>query len=235
MSDLLQKSLAYIASQGEQAPYHGKRDRRAGPTFVTISRQSGAYGMAVAEKLVEHLLLHERRKHAPWTAFDRNLLQKVIEEHHFPKSVLPYFSENTVSEIQDTMDEIFGLHPSKWTLVHRMSETILHLAQLGYVVLVGRGATFITRKLPNGVHVRFIGSLQKRIERVREVCQLTEKEAKARIALEERGRRQFVQRYFDADIDSPSQYDLVLNMDSVSVGNAVEIIAALVLKRGSGQ
>ena len=57
-----------------------------------------------------------------------------------------------------------GLHPSSWTLVQQTNATILQLAQMGNVILVGRGATVITSKLNNVFHVRLVGSLEKRIE-----------------------------------------------------------------------
>jgi diguanylate cyclase (GGDEF)-like protein len=47
-----------------------------------------------------------------------------------------------MSEITDTLDELLGLHPPAWTLVRQMTETILHLAEMGNVILVGRGAAW---------------------------------------------------------------------------------------------
>ena len=85
MADLFQKSQAYISCQFQQRPIHVKEERRAGPSFVTISRQTGAYGLTIAEKLAEYLDKHDRRRqHCPWTAFDKNLIQRVIEEHNLP-------------------------------------------------------------------------------------------------------------------------------------------------------
>ena len=82
----------------------------------------------------------------------------MLEEHSLPKSLARFMPEDRISEVSDTMDELFGLHPPSWDLVHKTSETILHLAQLGHVIIIGRGAKVITAKLDGVLHVRLVGS-----------------------------------------------------------------------------
>ncbi len=230
MTDPLQKTQIYIACQLKHHQTHSKAERRLGQPFITISRQTGAYGLTMAAKLSEYLQKHDRRKHCPWTAFDKNIIEKVIEQHNLPDTFTPYFSESVVSEIDDTLEELFGVHPSQWALVHRMSETILHLAQLGYAIIVGRGANIITRKLSKGVHLKLIGSIEKRIEHVQEYYKLSKEQAKKFIVDEERGREHYLRKYFNKNFNDPLLYDLVINMDAVSPDEAVKAVAGLVLE-----
>ena len=144
---------------------------------MTISRQTGAYGLTVAKDLCEYLQKNEKRPECPWAVFDRELIGKIVEEHHLPEKVLPYLSEATISEIQDIMEELFDVHPSQYTLVHKTGETILHLAQLGHVIMVGKASYIITAKLPGGVHIRLIGPLEKRVEHIQEYYQMDKKKA----------------------------------------------------------
>jgi hypothetical protein len=120
-------------------------ERREGRPFVTISRQAGAYGTTIAQMLAEYLVKQDRRKNSPWIVFDHELLKKVTEEHDFPETIAPYLSESAITEIDDILEELFGLHPAKSYLVHKMSETILHLANVGHVILVGREQTSLRR------------------------------------------------------------------------------------------
>ena len=46
-----------------------ERREKGGP-FVTISRESGAYGTTTADMLCEHLRRHERSRGSPWAVFD---------------------------------------------------------------------------------------------------------------------------------------------------------------------
>mgnify|MGYP001411061769 CR=1 FL=1 len=52
---------------------------------VTISRQCGSGALVVAGKLAERLQPHSPKGAPPWTVFDRNLMEKVLEDHHLPK------------------------------------------------------------------------------------------------------------------------------------------------------
>jgi len=203
--------------------------------FVTISRQTGAYGLTIARDLCEYLQKNEKRPNCFWAGFDRELIAKVVEEHNLPEKVLPYLSETTISEIQDIMEELFDVHPSQYTLVHKTGETILHLAQLGYAVIVGMASNIITAKLPGGVHVRLIGPLETRVKRVQEYYQMDEKKAAEFVLVEDQNRKNYVKKYFDKDVDDPSLYDMVINTGELKPQEIVQIVGEFVLKRFSSR
>jgi cytidylate kinase len=210
-----------------------RRERH--PPFVTISRESGAYGTTIADKLVEYLNGHDRRRNAGWAALDRELVQKVIEEHKLPASFEAYFAQSSASRIQDILEDFFGVHPPREMLVRKMSETVLRLASLGRVVLIGQGAAIITRALHGGTHVRLIGSLERRVAHMMEYLEVSEKQAREHVMKEDRDRRDHIRRYFKADIADPSLYDIVVNTDTVSLRDAVSAIGHMVLRAGNGE
>ncbi len=190
---------------------------------ITISRQSGSGGHAVAEKLWE-LLNAGTCQAERWAVFDRNLVERVLEEHHLPARWARFMPEDKISEISDTMDELFGLHPPSWTLVRKTADTILHVAELGNVIIIGRGASVITRRLDNVLHVRLVGSLERRVAYLERVNQLTRKEALALAQAEDLGRRRYLKKYFDKNIDDPLLYHLVINTDLLSYEEAAHLI-----------
>lgn len=198
--------------------------------FLTISRESGAYGTTIADMLAGHLREHERRRNAVWAVFDKELIQKVIEEHEFPVVFERYFVESSTPLIEDILEGLFGLHPPQEDLVRSMNETILHLAMLGYVILVGRGASIITRKLPNGTHVRLVGSFEKRVAHIKEFLNLPENQAREYVMKEDHDRRAYIKQYFRKDIGDVSLYDLVINTDTVPLQKAVIMIGNMILK-----
>jgi len=198
---------------------------------VTISRQTGSGAHVVAEKLAASLQAHTPKDARPWTVFDRNLVETVLEDHNLPQRLARFMPEDRVSEIADTMDELFGLHPPSWTLVRQTTETILHLVELGNVIVIGRGATVITGKLDYVFHVRLVGSLEKRVAHMQELHHLDKEAALELIRQEDRGRRRYLKTHFKADLDDPLLYHLVINTDLVSYENAAQIIADAMLKR----
>jgi len=198
---------------------------------VTISRQAGAGGHAVAAKLHELLQAQAAPQDCPWTVFDRNLVEKVLEDHHLPKRLARFMPEDRISEISDTMDELFGLHPPSWTLVRQTADTILHLAELGHVILIGRAANVITAGLSYVFHVRLVSSLQKRVRHLQELEHLTPKAALELAERQDLGRKRYLRKYFKKDIDDPLIYHLVINTDLVSYAAAAGLIAdTLMLK-----
>lgn len=177
---------------------------------------TGSGGRTVAAQLAEYLQSHVPG-HCHWTVFDRNLMEKVLEDHHLSKHIAEFLPEKHKSMLADAVEELLGLHPSSWTLVQQTTETILHLAQMGYVILVGRGANVVTRELENVFHVRLVGSLEKRTERVQQVYDLGQFDALEFLKNEDKGRKRYLKEHFGKDIDDPSLYHLVINTDRVRI------------------
>ncbi len=224
-----EQCLSYINCQ--LRPGHaGRLLRPAERPAITISRLAGSGGLTIASQLAESL-----QARAPvdchWTVFDRNLLERVLEEHHLPKRIAEYMPENHKPMLGDMLEELLGLHPSSWTLVQQTSETILRLAHLGFVILVGRGANIITRKLNNVFHVRLVGSVEKRVHRIEQVYDLDRTRALNLVQEQDRGRRRYLHEHFGQDIDDPMLYHLVINTDRLSYDEATRLIADQVVHR----
>jgi hypothetical protein len=198
---------------------------------LTISRQAGCGALAVAERLAD-LLQARAPKDAPrWTVFDKNLVEKVLEEHNLPQRLGRFMPENWISEIEDTIDEIFGLHPPSWLLVRKTAETILHLAKLGNVIVIGRGANVITAKMEGVLHVRLVASLESRVQRIQEVDHLDRKAALAFIEREDTGRRRYLRRYYRKKIDDALLYHLIINTDLMPYDRAARLIADCLMEK----
>jgi cytidylate kinase len=200
---------------------------------VTISRQSGCGADAVGGKLAAYLEAHAPDASYPWKIFDNNLVRNVLAEHKLPRRFARFMAEDRASELNDMVDELLGTHPPTDVLVQHTAETILRLAERGNVILIGRGATVITRNLPYALHVRLVASLEKRVEHVRRVRDIRKDAALELVLKEDRGRRRYLKKYFGANLDDPLLYHLVLNTDLVSYEEASRIIGDIVLKRHS--
>jgi hypothetical protein len=143
-----------------------KHRPRENKPYVTISRQSGAYGTTIAEMLAEYLSKRERRRDAVWAIFDHELIKKVIDDNKFPGKYEKYFNEYAMPAIQDIMEDLLRVHPPHETLIRKMSETIFKLSSVGYVIVIGSGGNIITQKIPlkNVWHIcrKFLVSPKKR-------------------------------------------------------------------------
>jgi cytidylate kinase len=160
---------------------------------------------------------------------DRELVETVLRDHHMPKRLANFMPEDRISKIDDIIEDVLGLHPASDILVRKTAETILHLAEMGNVILIGRGANVITAGLGHVFHVRLVGSLERRRERIQRYDHLDQKVAYEVIHREDRGRGRYLKKYYHKDIDDPLLYHLVINTDFVSDENVARIIGAGVL------
>ena len=229
----LERCHAFINCQ-LQPPSEPAPGLPAAKRAVTISRQSGAGGHVVAAKLADLLQANESNGGRPWTVFDKNLVEKVLEDHHLPKRLAQFMPEDRTSELTDTIDEIFGLHPPSWTLVRQAADTIFRLAELGNVILIGRGANLITQKLDYAVHARLVAPFERRVEYIAELEHLPSKAAAEFVRREDSGRRRYVKKYFDREVDDPLLYHLVINTDLVGYDAAARLIAEAVTGGAGG-
>jgi hypothetical protein len=231
----VERCLAFINSQLQprvkSSDGHTPNPRAA----VTISRQAGCGALEVAEKLADFLQPQTPKDAPAWTVFDRNLVEKVLEDHHLPQRIGKFMPENWISEIEDTIDELFGLHPPAWILVRQTAETILRLARLGNVILIGRGSNIITAKLPHAFHVRLVAPLENRIKQIQKSDQLDRNGAIELIRREDRGRKRYLKRYYKKDVGDPLLYDLTINTGLTGFDEAARIIADAVIRRLASQ
>lgn len=199
-------------------------DLAVGPA-LTISHQTGAGEHEIAERLAKLLQVDEPKGSVPWTVFDRDLVEKVLEAHNLPQSLAEFMPEDRRSMIQDTIDELFGSRLPSWSAVPQIAETVLHLAHAGHAILVGRGANVITANMPNVFHVRLIASQANRIARIRQTNRMTQEDAAAFIKKADRAHGRYVKAYYHVSAEDDALYHLIINTDRVACPDAAWLIA----------
>jgi cytidylate kinase-like protein len=209
-----------------------KRPTPAGQRpVITISRQAGSGAHVVGDALVAALQARDPQSSPPWTMFDRDLVEKVLKDHKLPTRLAEFMPEDRVSGITDTIDELLGVHPPTWTLVRKTADTILRLAEIGNVVVIGRGGNVITDRLAYAFHVRLVGSVPRRIQHLRDYLHMDPVEAAEYLRTRDAARKRYVTKYYGRDIDDPLLYHLVINTDRVTYGEAARLILGAVDER----
>jgi cytidylate kinase len=161
----------------------------------------------------------------PWTVFDRQLMDRTLEEHNLPKALADALSEDHRSTLRDLVDELIGIVPPPWEIAPKIAETVLHLAYAGHVILVGRGANLITARLPNVFRIRLVGSLARRAGRLCAARGMSEEAAMQALQAEDRARARYARANFQADIDDSLLYHLVINTDTLPLEEMAQLVA----------
>ena len=224
----LETAGAYLHAQmgNTGTPWAGKPE---GP-FVTISRESGAGGSHLARALALRLN-DEVSLHPEWTVYTSNLIEEMLQSHHLSPRLARFLPEDKIPEIAASVGELVGLHPNLWDLVQKTNELIRRLARSGCAIIVGRGANFATATIENGVHVRLVGSTEQRARHIARLQQIDEAAARAYNTQRDHARERYVRTNFNADINEPTAYDLVIDTARVHLDEAAKLVATLVATR----
>lgn len=193
--------------------------------FITISRETGAGGISLGEYLVSYLNIFDTHRKKDWMLFDKNILEKVSGDNILSREIENLIPEKKLPELQGIFEQLFKLHPSRQTVVHKISRTILHIASVGNSIIVGRGANIITKEFKWGLHIRLISSMENRIKQIQELMKLDKVHAVKFIEQEDKDRKDYIRKNFSKVIDDASLYSMVINLAKINTQDAVRLIA----------
>jgi len=182
--------------------------------WITFSRQMGTNGSRIARMVASDL---------GYRLYDTKGINQMARELGILDSVRE-IDEKTPPILQ----RVFSQKPMVY--LERLYSVIFELAKRGDAVILGRGSHILLRDFPCALHVRVIASRETRLGVL--TAQGLNRDAAARILKQsddERGG--FVRFAFGVDWDDPARYDLVLNMDKLSVPTAVGAVLALARSR----
>lgn len=200
-------------------------------TVITISRQSGSEGDKVAHLLCERLgyayfdkyLMSKLAKEIGW---DPDKILDVGEEQHHVKTL----SEKIFSSFSSPFGTNAGYHVMRpdedWEAlkVEQVDRLINVAYQHGNVVIVGRGGQVVLADKPDVLHVRVVAPLEKRIQVWMGREDLSYEAARKRVHERDKAHIDFVETFFDCDLNDCSLYDLVVNTNRYSPEVAVRLI-----------
>ncbi len=224
-----EKAKLYIESHSKETAGL-KQSKKQGPC-ITISRETGAGAGCVGDELVKYFQQFCDEGDIPWTVFDKNLIEKVIDDYHLPQKLKQYFVEDKLSELKATINELLGIHPHAWVLVSKTASTIVQLAMKGNVVIIGRAANIVTANFKNTFHVRLIGSFETRVKHVQEIHNLNRNDAIEFTKNEDLAKQNYFKKYYKKDIEDPLLYHMIINTDYINYEKTARIIGQAVIEK----
>jgi cytidylate kinase len=175
--------------------------------FITFSRKMGANGSEIARQVAEKL---------EYNFYDTEAIEKAAREMGFLESV-----KEIDKKAPSLFQRVFSHKPT--IELDRLTSVIYELAQKGDAVFLGRGSQILLKSFNCALHIRVVASLEKRVQNLLERGFHREVALKA-IEQTDHERGSFIKFAFGVDWENPNLYDVILNMDKLSVQLAVNIV-----------
>ena len=191
-------------------------------TIITISRQFGSGGRTVGRKVAEKLGIPFYDKElVEQIALESGFAPKFVEENgeHSPgKTLLSYaFAPQGMPGVMKGMSTADFL----W---HIQCDVILHLADQGSCVIVGRNADYILKDRKDVLNVYIYADMEYRADRIVRLYGDSEKSPEARLKEKDKRRTANYQHYTGREWGAAENYDLCINTSKVDIEKAVELI-----------
>lgn len=198
--------------------------------FITISRQAGAGGRTLMERLVDRLREIDPAPDAPWTGYDRELVEQVAREYHVSPTRIEHLGNQPHSWLDDL---IRGLSPTAFTeseiaVTRHTAHTMHGLAERGRAIIVGRGGVLVTRDLPGGLHLHLVAPEQDRIAHLASRRGLSQDDAADQVRGIDANRQSFYRRYFPNRSLTPDLYTMTLNTSAMGDDAMVDVVVTAV-------
>ena len=196
--------------------------------LITISRQYGAGGSLVAQRVADLL---------SWRVVDNELVERVAAEAGLAPEDVARREERVPGFVQRLAQALVAGTPeavpgpaiavpvtglAEPDLVRITERVVAEIAAEGRVVMVGRAAAAVLATERDAIHVRLVASRDYRIRVAAERLAVSEEEA-ARITDEtDKNRARYHKEYYKRDWEDPVDYHMVLNTETLGLDGARE-------------
>lgn len=175
-------------------------------TVITISKQLGSEGTRVANQVAQMLGYH---------IADKDKMESVLRQYGLVE-----------------FEELDEPPPSFWLLfdwdlvlaADMLDRTIKALAHHGNIVIIGRGGYAALRGLADVLNVRIQAPRSLRIQRVMAQRGISQAEAEAAVAREDRVQAGFIEKAHNVQSDDVSLFDMVLDTGNITPDVAASLI-----------
>ena len=183
---------------------------------IVIDRDPGSGGKLVAKKIAKKL---------NWKFLDQNLMDQLAEELGIPTSEFASVDEHSRSWASDLVQNLFNKdYVSDVKYINHLKRILSHAADLGDLVILGRGANHI---LPpdKSLRVRITASFSTRVDNTYQYEKMkTKTEAAEWVKRIEDRRNSFIRQYFGVNPHNPWNYDLVISTDHLDLDQASDLV-----------
>lgn len=173
---------------------------------ITITQKMGTLGAEIGQAVAEGL---------GYEYVDKARIKEIMAAYGIEEQEVEMFDEKRTPLLDSHLLD-------RRNFVHLLNAAIYDFARKGRAVIVGRGAQFLLRGLPEVFHVSVISPLSVRIQRLMASAGVDEKTATQLIRENDRDIDGYTQYFFRSN--GSAQHDLEVDTEKLSVENGARRI-----------
>jgi cytidylate kinase len=191
---------------------------------ITLSREFGCDGYAVAEKLCE-LVSHKTGE--KWILIDNAILEEVARNHNISEDILQHLGENN-----RILDEVMATFSPQWKTdrdhFQMLCSYIISLAEQGNVIIMELGGAIIARHIEHSCHFRIYASDSFKIATLGHRLNLPDEDAEKLMHRQQKKRDRLTMEFLGQNCHDPGLYDLLFNNERCNAEKIARTIAGYI-------
>jgi cytidylate kinase len=208
-----------------------------GVRVITIEREYGSGGAAIARQLAEHL---------GWKLWDEELTAEIARVAHVDAQEVRRRDEHVETPLR-RLFKVFARGSYERALpigegfdtdqmVVMLERVISDVASRGNCIIVGRGSPYVLRKRADACHFFIYAPVEEKLHRLNLVGK-KEKEAQQLLSEVDRERATFIRHYFSQEWPTRALYDLMINSkfgDEHAIETILQHVGAMEKRQARG-
>ncbi|MCI9272575.1 MAG: cytidylate kinase-like family protein [Clostridiales bacterium] len=197
--------------------------------ILTIGRQFGSGGAEIGKKLAKELNI-------PF--YDKEILTEAAKKSGYSEDLFTQRDEKKTGSLLFSLST--GAYPMGGPLSYLYDlplddrlflaqiDAMKHITQRGSCIIVGRCAEYILRDDPGCISVFIHAALEKRVERISRIYELSPQKAENLIVKTDKRRAQYHNYYSTEKWGDATAYHMCVDSGALGVDQSVELIRRLV-------
>ncbi len=199
--------------------------------FVTISRQYGSGGWALAKKIEEKVNL-KKEYDPPWFSFNKEMITMLMEDQQLLIKLGQSLGDLSEKTIEDFFSSHIYMKATDIAIFKKLCSIVRTMVDNGHVIIVGRGATFITQHLENGFRLRVVAPFKTRVQEIANRKNISLTESELLVNKMDHKRVNFIRDHFCVEVSDPLYYCLTINRGDFDLEKASDLVIEAMIRKG---
>lgn len=190
--------------------------------IISVGREYGSGGHAIAEELAQRFQL---------PMYDKNILAEIAGQKNIDSKNLEKYDELPKNRLLSRTVRGYSSSPEEH-IANMQFDFLRKKAEEGEsFVIVGRCAETVLKGYDGLVTIFVLGDMDKKIERIARIHELSQQEAERMIYRYDKKRKAYHNYYCDKKWGDSRNYDLCINSSKMGIARTIDVLEMYIRER----